>query len=807
MKQNNKIINILKLCIITTLFLPVFIKASRTTNYCNDCNYEKTLDIIQETMKAYYFKGSKIQYNFAKAQYGINPPENATEQDTNYLVCAAYTYSTLVEAFGMKYSTDSTTPQYNSQIISEARKYYNTNKNLDGNYLIYYENTKENKKYIYNNPKTYEDLVKQIKPGDLFVFTGHALIAYDTVDRNNDGIKDDVLILHSTMSHHIPTKIYDDTFRISYNITNQHKNETNNILNMNGEGTITWTWLSDIEKMVSVNNTTNKKTLKCNETECAVLRTFYQGDNNTTIYNYKYDLQQYKNSLLRTQYRGLQIDKTSSIGDNNNIKPGENIKYTIKVSNKSNLTIRKEKNYSSYYIEEHYDTKIVKLINAPNAYKIDKENGKIIWKILCNKDEQNTIKSCLAPGKTTTLEYTVQVINDNNLVNKEVISKGIFYNTYTKPTYLTTGEIKNKIVTKTNGSPEQSYETCYNKTKQKYSGLQLIDAIYNCVYGNIYSKRLSNNNDFKFEKFNYQNIFTTITDTNENYINDKSTSNLIKLNTNLNNTDKTFYNMILNNYWNSLTTYKIEEEKKEQILLPRWSGTTVELRARTIIPEHFKDGDILIYSTKDEKNSYNSKLTHDNHTNENGLYAYIFINGKFIGINDPCKKNGTSCQRNEFTYEYYTGNTPIEKISANSNDSLVKNLMNNFYTRISTINYDYKTKESRTKIYEFINYQTLYGKDYYVILRPELLLNDLSTINNDVSNINDPNEETNNIPNIINPNENQEINNNENIDNQTNSKEKINNKNNIIIYSIIIIIIISTITTFIIKKKKQSMNC
>ena len=123
-----------------------------------------------------------------------------------------------------------------------------------------------------------------------------------------------------------------------------------------------------------------------------------------------------------------------------------------------------------------------------------------------------------------------------------------------------------------------------------------------------------------------------------------------------------------------------------------------ERREDFIYKEHFKTGDILIYKNNNDKYYYsdnNNKLKYDDITFEEGEYAYIYIEGKgFVGVNlgDDGKKN-TKDDRNEFNAKYYK----------NNNLSL--------YLRIQNV-----TEE----LLEIANYQTLFGKDYYAILRPSL---------------------------------------------------------------------------------------
>ena len=96
---------------------------------------------------------------------------------------------------------------------------------------------------------------------------------------------------------------------------------------------------------------------------------------------------------------------------------------------------------------------------------------------------------------------------------------------------------------------------------------------------------------------------------------------------------------------------------------------------------------------------YNKRVN----TKENGIYAFIYINGRFVGINYYGKTN----ERNEFTYNYYS------KVYGSSGykDHLYSN-----YDQI-------KSSESLVKkILTIANYETLLDKDYFMVFRPELAL-------------------------------------------------------------------------------------
>ena len=155
--------------ILITLFLLPTLVLAAGPHSVEFGDYETAQKIIKETMKAYYIKGPQFQYNFAKTQYGVTTPEDATSQDMKYFVCAAFTYTTYTEAFGTIYNkTNNLFPRYNYDIANAAGDYYRANKNnasaLDGNYLVYYENTTEDAKakYIYNNATSFDDFINII---------------------------------------------------------------------------------------------------------------------------------------------------------------------------------------------------------------------------------------------------------------------------------------------------------------------------------------------------------------------------------------------------------------------------------------------------------------------------------------------------------------------------------------------------------------------------------------------------------------------------------------------------------------------
>ena len=161
---------------------------------------------------------------------------------------------------------------------------------------------------------------------------------------------------------------------------------------------------------------------------------------------------------------------------------------------------------------------------------------------------------------------------------------------------------------------------------------------------------------------------------------------------------------MLSHYWGALAnqTYAYKEKTVYSYDLKYWSAyEDADRRADTIYEENFRTGDVLVYSNSKDFTYQNTsgknpaKRTYI--TRENGVYAYVFIEGRgFVGINFGADgAAGTRDDRHEFSPAYYTDNDfPLYSNPYENDEALLK----------------------------FANYQTLFGKDCFVVLRPSLLL-------------------------------------------------------------------------------------
>ena len=678
---------LIKIIVFIILIMPCYV-------YAEDISYENAQKIVKEVMQAWYMRGSYLQYNSSKnVYYEFDHPEDLTSQDMGYTVCSGYTSDVYKESFGVDvgYTTDERN-KYNIAKIPELSTEYcyhtndyitkntcttgNLKNKCNGEYAIYSEATGDDSSlYFYTgeNPTTnysterptVEEFAKQVKPGDIFAFTGHVMMAYDVVTNPTTG-KLDVLLLQSGggggVWKLIKTKIDDEysngTRRLYYgNKVANNPKRTNDFINLNvagslmiNEGTVQNSkWLSDLTTSFVKNGK-----IQCSRTYCSVSRFFYK-DGNNAKFNYTVKEQQIKNSMVRTKLPGIFIHKTADSLDNNSVYPDQTITYTIKIANQSNVNVKDGgKNYSKFYVSEVIPTDKVEFVSATNNGVYS--NGKITWTI-------NSLNS----ASNIDLKYTVKVKNNDEVIGKKIDAEGTVYIDNTGS--ITTGVVSNEVIRKP-ATKKDSYKNCYNKYKDSKKELELIDEVYKCAYGV----------DLKLTKFSVDgddnNMFSKLIEQLKNSSGGRT--GYIKL---INNDDtKNYYNMVLNDYWNN--NMLLKKGDIHYYMLPPWKDT---YRADTIYGDQFRDGDILIYYNDDTYTKENLKFT-----KEQGIYAYIYLDGKFVGQNQT-----GDAVRNEFTYDYYPESTRAT------------NLIEGTYSN-----------EELT----FANYQTLFGKDYYVILRPEKII-------------------------------------------------------------------------------------
>ena len=203
--------------------------------------------------------------------------------------------------------------------------------------------------------------------------------------------------------------------------------------------------------------------------------------------------------------------------------------------------------------------------------------------------------------------------------------------------------------------------------KSNYTSINLINEIY----------KESFNVDIGLNELNLTDL---IINHNESNLNQKPSLNRAKNN---------FSKIVLTNHYSAIANLPNETDDPVFYKLKYYRDYNSPGRRQDFIyPDLFQTGDILIYTNYFDYNyKYNFSYTY-----ETGEYAYIYIDGKFVGNNPGLDENIN--RRNEFTAQYYKEN----------NLTLLKG--------------DYDKNDS--KWLELANLQTLFAKNYYVILRPSL---------------------------------------------------------------------------------------
>lgn len=328
----------------------------------------------------------------------------------------------------------------------------------------------------------------------------------------------------------------------------------------------------------------------------------------------------------RMKYSNIDIDKTVSgsdktIVDGSVVNPGDILIYSIVITNNSSS------NYEPITVTEN----ISPYVDAVT------ESGESI-----TGDQVTFTVPALAPSASYTIKYIAKV-KSGNYNNKYIESTGIVDGR------IKTATIKNKIYDDKIDSSKlkEAYNSLKNTSSQ--TGIAFINEIY---------KTASSGVSFDLDGFDIGSLINTSPST------DYDSISLNK--------DNKFSKYVLNNYFGATYTKSSNGNVYLRYFQSDDTSVIAPNRANRIYKEHLKDGDVLIY-----RNSNDSK------TNENGDYAYIYLDGSFYGIN----KLADGSNKNEFPASAYIVTTRAEN------------------TQNSYLN-------------------TLLGKDYYVILRPSMINDD-----------------------------------------------------------------------------------
>ncbi|MBO4350025.1 MAG: DUF11 domain-containing protein, partial [Proteobacteria bacterium] len=537
------------------------------------------------------------------------------------------------------------------------------------------------------------ELVKIIKLGDAISYygyikneagkvtvdSGHVTFAYDYV-KDDKGNITDVVILHSA-SNFEPykqrtTKLANHKSGYSRSLSwRAKKNEETGVV----EGTLQKTLLSTLIDGFSTKNKSEFVVLRPIQKDDTYKHVIFSGNKTADYPNWKesakitdeaYTIKDA--ALCRMQYHDIEIEKTLDVHPGSTVEPGESLTYTIEITNHS------DKAYKDLYITEDL-SEYVDLKKADGG--IGYANA-VAWFV-----------PSVDAGAKHTITYTVEVKNDPALVGKKVISTGSVAQIKSKT-------IENAIAYNLSEEEIKSLKLAYKLIAEggKVKGIEAIEKTYkealdydlplkDLKLGALYIKE-----DPNAVFTNYADQIPYNDKDNQKYDAAKKTALLVSL---YGNTYTDFFlnqkhalaGMILNHYYSGVhMSFAVDSNKNvyAQSAHPKLFEDPVNNpdsrtdRENMIYPETLRDGDILIYAN-----------TLDTTTNEKGLYAYIFLDGKFKGVNT-------------------SANAPEEL-------SVKDGTVPKYYET-------YDKGEQKSMIERFGDMPKLYGKDFYVILRPALTM-------------------------------------------------------------------------------------
>ncbi|MCQ2478369.1 MAG: DUF11 domain-containing protein, partial [Clostridia bacterium] len=459
--KNSALVTVLVLaCTAATLFVSPSVdsKVYGAENGANTVDEVKVA--LQEVAYSYYMRGKSIQYNTMKRN-GFFSPESATKQNTQYTVCSGYTQNIYHELLGISIPVSTT------KLINYARDNAGNpevaafgEREDNGDFkLTFFDNGNKSKEVT--NPTT-ADILTCLQPGDVLTCTGHAIFLYNLI-YDDDGKITDAETIESTYGD---GKIINVESKVATNVPDGvERFGNNNHYLYHGDGSLYYGKLSDSDTWTRLSDS--------GKANCSILRFIQSDTNGNAVLNYRgaaYGDRDYINEAIelnstakaRIRFEKLYIEKTVDVFNDSIVEAGDKLTYTLTVKNKS------RKDYTE-------DLKIIENIPENTTYnscEADNSEAKITVDEKGGKIECNVGK--LGLDHKVTLTYTVTVNKSSE--GKTVISAGSVGG-------ISTAEIYNPISKNLTKEQKAAIVKSCKKLTGKYSGKQLINAVYKDALG------------------------------------------------------------------------------------------------------------------------------------------------------------------------------------------------------------------------------------------------------------------------------------------------------------------------------------
>ena len=626
---------------------------------------------IQQTAYSYYMRGPWIQYNSNKGNSTFASPEEATEQNMNYTVCSSFVKNVYYDLLG-----GIKIPQYTSSQLDYAER------NVGSPEVVMFGERKNGKNimYVYDEAlggaveyinMTTDELLPYLRIGDILTYTGHAMMVYDLLYDDAGNVVNAITLESGHGGDaHVVTKIAPTTTigSLKYGSSNHllflAERDNGAFADSREEGSLHLSTLRDAScwRELSASSKKRYSVLRfLTEEDGRIVLTYHGTDFSEADYD-GVAVELSEKAQDRVKYSNLFIEKTVDAAADSYVEVGDVLTYQIRVANRSNET----------YSDDISVTEILSPFleyqsfsaNKSVAFTREEETDSLIWnvgRLRSGEEVILTYKALVAQGSAG------DVIESTGTVER-----------------IPSASLKNTIF---RGLSDEAYEALaaeYERLKDQFAGKDLINEVYKAAVGK----------DLGIADFDIQSLIK-----NSNISSTGSAT--VSLDP-----ENSFFGAVLNRYWSALapTQRKYNTKKLYTYDLKSWRGYTNTLRrADTVYEESFRTGDVLIYTNSHDVlyqyDSLNDLAVEVPVTYEDGEYAYIFIEGRgFVGVNLGADGvAGTPDDRNSFTKDYYSENgLPLFSVE----------------------------EETDERLLDFANYQTLFGKDYYVILRPSLLFSE-----------------------------------------------------------------------------------
>ncbi|MBQ2909496.1 MAG: DUF11 domain-containing protein [Bacilli bacterium] len=542
------------ICFSILLMFPLVVKA-------DDAEIEKQRNAVIKSAEAYLNQGMQVHYDSYRKQLYATP-EDATSQHIVYTVCSGITFQAYYQALGIEL------PSTTETLLAYAKA------NDGSAYVLDYYDKAELSSLGANTTEIGAAILAKwlpiIKPGDIIVHTGHAMLVH-SVDVANDKIQLLEAAIGARYDASTHTDAVDTTNTLVYR---QLKNKIGAVV--------------DNDELALIRPTKDGN------------KYLYQGGNSD---GYTYTEKTYSgitaSATSRMNFPEIDIEKTINIkdGTSQNLLAGlnEEIEYTIVITNKSSS------NYGALTLTE----------NIPDFLEI-KDNGsgalngrKLSWNI-----------SSINAGEAVTFKYTVKVPNDKKYLGKTFVSTGDVSN-------IKTAKIETIIGTKYSSEEKSKLKLAYEEIKNN-------DSIERKFINDIYKKAF--NLDLGISELSNLDIMgydATVTSTGKDTLavkrtklKDSSAAKYIyhnfygprlfegvnkSVNSNRDCPDNSLVRIML--HWNIFVTNELND------------------RARNIFPSMLLDGDIILLYTNDTTLP-DDKTKCPTETLENR--SYIYLDNKLI---------------------------------------------------------------------------------------------------------------------------------------------------------------------------------